>query len=447
MTTRGLGRTTTCPMPVAAKTATRAGVTYVPARASSAPAGSSSPARRTPVPALGRAGRSRPRPCPGRSTPPAPRRRRRPAAARRRPPRSRCPGSAAPAASSTRARSPTTLSRTARPARPACGRRRMSSQRAAYPSIAAWSKAGNGVRRDDVLGEHVAVRLGQVEVERRQRAQPAQHAAQVVGERRQLVRRPPPRRPSRSCTGSSGPRRPRRTRPASRGTPAPRSSRWRRSARRPAGSPAASRCRSGCRGRRSRAPACPRRAAAPSRRSAGSRRRCPAWCAGSRRRSGPAARSGRAPRGCSAPPPARGFSTSPVTRRPRRRRSSSASAGSTEAMPYRLVSSGGDLDEGQHDAAGAGLQVEHRRQQRLGRLDELVAEQHRERLVADVRLGVRRPRARARAARPAGRCRSRPARWAGGPRPAARGRPSPPAAPPGRAGGRSGRPSRSCRGR
>ena len=43
------------------------------------------------------------------------------------------------------------------------------------------------VRREHVLGEHVAVRLGEVEVERRQRPQPAQHAAQVVGERRQLV--------------------------------------------------------------------------------------------------------------------------------------------------------------------------------------------------------------------------------------------------------------------
>ena len=82
------------------------------------------------------------------------------------------------------------------PDRPAASRRgwpiagTRSSQRAAYPSIAAWSKAGNGCGREDVLGQHVAVRLGEVEVERRQRAQPAQHAAQVVGERRQLVARP-----------------------------------------------------------------------------------------------------------------------------------------------------------------------------------------------------------------------------------------------------------------
>ena len=47
-TTRGLGRTITCATPVAANTASNAGVTTDPARASTVPAGISSPARRTP---------------------------------------------------------------------------------------------------------------------------------------------------------------------------------------------------------------------------------------------------------------------------------------------------------------------------------------------------------------------------------------------------------------
>src|SRR5690606_23994754 len=44
-----------------------------------------------------------------------------------------------------------------------------------------------------------------------------------------------------------------------------------------------------------------------------------------------------------------------------------------------------DLDEGHHAAAVAPLDVEHRGQQRIARVDEVVTEQHRERLVADVR--------------------------------------------------------------
>ena len=91
-------------------------------------------------------------------------------------------------------RSPTTLSRTGA-ARPA--RRRGRASRPDPPEVLPAGRVPvdgrlvegrERVRRDDVLGEDVAVRLGEVEVERRQRAQPAQHAAQVVGERRQLVR-------------------------------------------------------------------------------------------------------------------------------------------------------------------------------------------------------------------------------------------------------------------
>ena len=153
-------------------------------------------------------------------------------------------------------------------------------------------RRGTGPGATHVLGEHVAVRLGEVEVERGQRAEPAQHAGQVVGERRQLAAV----RGQRRCAASRvNPSLVRRSSPAQLllhelGQPlaerrAEVGALARRAGPRPAGSPAACRCRSGCRGRRCRAPECPRRAAAPSRRSAGSRRRRPGRCAGSRRRS------------------------------------------------------------------------------------------------------------------------------------------------------------------
>ena len=79
-------------------------------------------------------------------------------------------------------RSPTTLSRTGR-----WGAAPMtSSQRAAYPSIGGLVERGQRVRREHVLGEHVAVRLGEVQVERRQRPQPLRH---LPGNRRAVSAR------------------------------------------------------------------------------------------------------------------------------------------------------------------------------------------------------------------------------------------------------------------
>ncbi len=266
-TIRGLGRTTTCPMPVAAKHGDQ-GRCHVRAGAGEQRAGLAVLRRHGEgrSPALGSVpGRSPPRPCPGRSTPAgtttsAPAGSGAPAATEK-----HVPGVSRTGRQLAAPRSPTTLSRMAGPGRAGGGRDvagpRPSecppSVRRSRPS-AAWSKAGNAVRGDDVLGEHVAVRLSEVEVERRQRDATAQDTC--PGSRRAASTRSWP--PAsvfavillnpQSALGCSGLVQvvadvvPSQSRNAATEVRRAR----RRSAPPSVGSRAASRCRSGCPGRR-----------------------------------------------------------------------------------------------------------------------------------------------------------------------------------------------------
>ena len=168
--TRGLGRTTTWPTPVAASTATSAGVTYAPAGAMTVPALISSPGPPHAQAAFGllthldrghalvghaRAG--------SRRRPP-------PAAERRRRPRSRCPARPGPDATMTALTSPTTLSRTGR-----WGAAPMHVLPAGGVAVGGGVvERGQRCGRAYVLGEHVAEGLGEVQVQRGQRPQSLQ---------------------------------------------------------------------------------------------------------------------------------------------------------------------------------------------------------------------------------------------------------------------------------
>ena len=113
-----------------------------------------------------------------------------------------------------------------------------------------------------------------------------------------------------------------------------------------------------------------------------------------------------------------GFSTSPVTARRRR-----SSVGSTVAMPYRWTSDGVDLQQRDDAGAALGLLGDHPGQQHVPAVDDVVAEQHGERLVAHVHPGAAARRARVRAGRPGARSARRPGRSSSSPSPACRCRP------------------------
>ncbi len=74
-----------------------------------------------------------------------------------------------------------------------------------------------------------------------------------------------------------------------------------------------------------------------------------------------------------------GFSTSPVTRT-----TSSSSVASTVATPYMWATAGSTSSSAITDAPALRLHLDHAREQHIALVDDVVTEQHRERLVADV---------------------------------------------------------------
>ena len=88
-----------------------------------------------------------------------------------------------------------------------------------------------------------------------------------------------------------------------------------------------------------------------------------------------------------------------------------------------------DVEQRDHRAAVLGLDGEHVLEQVVAGVDQVVAEQDRERLVADERAPPAAPRGRAPSPRPAGRSAPGRCRWTRARRPAGRRRPSSPAPP------------------